>query len=391
MDRILVTGIGVVSCVGVGAGAYWAGLHRARSTPLPVSDPCANMPNNLLYEIRDPVPAAARAATGRLGRSSCYALAAAREAVRDAGLDGAGGAGISLGTGVGDESLFEEARTGGEVPGGADRFRFKVSSVVAAELGLTGPNLSVSTACSASAYSVSLAARAIGDGEADVIVTGGADGYTRVGVACFNRIGGLDPVRCRPFDAERQGTLFGEGAALMVLESEAHARARGAPKCYATIEGSGWSCDGHHMTAPEPSGTQIVRAMRAALEEAEVRPEQVGCVVPHGTGTELNDAVESQALRQVFGPHAEDLAVYSLKAMLGHTGGAAGAFAVATAALMLSNGMAPPNVAVAALDPRCPFTLHTAGPLPGSFGHALVNAYGFGGNNISVVLGQAPA
>lgn len=389
--RVLVTGLGVVSRAGVGVSAFWSGLHSASGEPAPVDDPHANMPNRLLYEVTAPSPATSTAVAGQPGRASAYALLATREALADAGLGESGqaaDAGLMIGTGVGDESLFESLRVGGPAPAGAGRFPFKVSSVLAAEFGLTGPNLSVSTACSASAYSVSLAAQAIRDGEADVMVAGGADGYTRVGVACFNRMGGLDPVRCRPFDAGRKGTVFGEGAAMLVLESEAHAAARGVTRSYAAVEGSGWSCDAHHMTAPEPVGVQIVRAMREALDEAGAKPEDIGCVVPHGTGTELNDVVEGQALREVFGDRTRSLVVYSLKAMLGHTGGAAGAFSLLTAALMLSRRAAPPNVPLDTLDPRCPFILHTDDPVRGPFGRALVNAYAFGGNNISVVLGQ---
>ena len=208
---------------------YWAKLMTGCSEPAPVSDPLANMANRLLYGITDPPRPVAHAGTGRLGRTSTFALTAARAALADAALDGADltNAAVCVGTGVGDVSLFEAVPAGAPPPMGTDAFPFKVSSVLAAELGSAGPVVSVSTACSASGYGVSLAADLIRDGEADVVVAGGADGYTRVGVACFNRMGALDPLRCRPFDAHRRGTVFGEGAALMVLESESHARRRG--------------------------------------------------------------------------------------------------------------------------------------------------------------------
>lgn len=353
------------------------------------------MPNRLLYRVTGDVPTSGRPEAGRLGRTSAFALMAGDAALRDAGLgqlaDGDGGndVGVAIGTGVGDASLFEDARAGAATPTGADSFPFKVSSALAAQFGLTGPNLSVSTACSASAYSVSMAADAIRNGEAEVILTGGADGYTRVGVACFNRMGGLDPQHCRPFDLQRRGTVFGEGAALLVLESESHARRRGWSGRYATIEGSGWSCDAHHATAPDPGAVQIVRAMRAALDDAGLTPGDIDCVVPHGTGTPLNDSTESRALREVFGAGTATMAAYSLKAMLGHTGGAAGGFALLTAALMVSRQVAPPNVAVTDPDPQFPIDLHSTGPLPRPFQHALINAYAFGGNNISVILGAA--
>jgi 3-oxoacyl-(acyl-carrier-protein) synthase len=397
-ERVLITGLGVVSCLGSDLEAYWSGLLAAQSDPAPVPDPHAKMDNRLLYGVPDgavtPAGPAGLAGRARLGRTSRFALQATRSALHDAGLGdrpeaaGPGTVGIAIGTGVGDASLFEDARVGHPAPAGPDAYPFKVCSVLADEFGLTGPMLSVSTACSASAYSVSLAAEAIQQGEADVVVTGGADGYTRVGVACFNRMGGLDPQRCRPFSADRQGTVFGEGAAVLVLESESHARARGRRRWYGVVEGAGWSCDAFHPTAPEPRGTQVVRAMRAALAAAELAPPQVGCVVPHGTGTPLNDAVESTALAEVFGESAAALGVYSLKALLGHTGGAAGAFALLTAALIADRRTAPPNAPVPSPDPKCPLSLHTGAPLCRDFGHLLVNAYAFGGNNISVVVGQ---
>jgi 3-oxoacyl-[acyl-carrier-protein] synthase II len=390
MERAVITGLGVISCVGLDIDSYWAGLMRAHHRPSDVPDPHANMSNRLLYQVTGFTDPDVDPATGRLGRTSSFAVAAAWQAVRDAGLSQSDlvDAGVSIGTGVGDTSLYEDVPGGGAFPTGGDAYPFKVSSVLAGELGVSGPMTSVSTACSASAYSVSLAADMIRNGEADVVLTGGADGYTRVGVACFNRMGALDSDRCRPFDADRQGTVFGEGAALMVLESESHARRRGRTSWYATVEGAGWSCDGFHPTAPDSGGSQIVRAMRDALDEAGLRPSEVGCVVPHGTGTPLNDTVESKSLAAVFGPAVESLPIYSLKALLGHTGGAAGAFALLTAALILDRGMVPPNTAVDSLDPECTLRLHTDEPVPPTASHALVNAYAFGGNNTSVVIGR---
>ncbi|MDG4831703.1 beta-ketoacyl-[acyl-carrier-protein] synthase family protein [Solwaraspora sp. WMMD1047] len=384
------TGVGVVSCLGGTVDSYWSGLLGADSTPAPVADPLANMDNRLLYGIDGFPEPMTPSVAGRPGRTSTFALAAARAAMSDAGFEGAGPieAGVSVGTGVGDVSLFESVPAGAAVPTGVDAFPFKVSSVLAAELGLTGPVTSVSTACSASGYSVSLAADMIRDGEADVVLTGGADGYTRVGVACFNRMGALDPVRCRPFDASRQGTVFGEGAAILVLESEAHARRRGHTRAYATVEGAGWSCDAHHPTAPDGRAVQIVRAMRDALDEAGIDPDEIGCVIPHGTGTPLNDVVESRALETVLGPARQTVPIYSLKALLGHTGGAAAGFALLTAALIVERGVVPPNIPLDRPDPDCALSLPAGAPLPARVEHALVNAYAFGGNNISVLLGR---
>jgi 3-oxoacyl-[acyl-carrier-protein] synthase II len=389
VERVLVTGLGVVSCLGSDLDSYWSGLLGASSRPAPVDDPGANMRNRLLYGIGpfDPPPAGG---AGSAGRTSTFALHAGAAALADAGLTDPADrsrVGVAIGTGVGDCSLPERARLTDGTPQGLDHFTFKVGSMLADRFGLSGPMISVSTACSASAYGVSLAVDAIATGAADVVLAGGADGYTRVGVACFNRMGALDPERCRPFDADRVGTIFGEGAAFLVLESESHARARGHEGHYGVIEGSGWSCDGHHPTAPDAGARQIARAMRAALDQAGVAPEDVGCVVPHGTGTPLNDVVESRALHQVLGPGAGTVPVYSLKAMLGHTGGAAGAFSLLTALLILRHGTVPPNMPLGRPDPACEISLPQSA-VAAAPDHVLINAYAFGGNNCSVLVGR---
>ncbi|HZM75666.1 MAG TPA: beta-ketoacyl-[acyl-carrier-protein] synthase family protein [Candidatus Limnocylindrales bacterium] len=392
MSRVVISGLGVTSCLGSTVDSYWAALMRAVSMPVEVRDKYARMDNKLLYAIADHAPVAAPDGFGRLGRTSTFAVTAARDAWHDAGLDPASmaNAGVAIGTGVGDTSLYEDVPGGGPHPQGLEAYPFKVSSVLAAEFGLTGPICSASTACSASGYAVSLAAEMIRDGEADVMLAGGADGYTRVGVACFNRMGALDPLRCRPFDAARQGTVFGEGAALMVLESEEHARARGHTAWYGAVEGSGWSCDGFHATAPDEGARQIIRAMREALAEAGIEPDRLGCVVPHGTGTPLNDAIESQALRKALGEHSGSVGMYSLKGMLGHTGGAAAAFAILTGALILRHGVIPPNAPIDRPDPDCSLSLHTGQSRALPSRHVLVNAYAFGGNNISLIIGREP-
>jgi 3-oxoacyl-[acyl-carrier-protein] synthase II len=393
VERVLVTGLGLVSCLGNDLETYWAGLSRAESVPAPTPDPHARMDNRLIYGVGEMAPPTLRQGAPNPGRGSTYALHAAESALRDAGLDeiadgnAGAGVGIAIGTAVGDVSLFEAAAVGGPVPRDLDGYPFKVSSALADQFRTTGPMVSVSTACSSSLYSISLAADAIRDGTAEVVIAGGAESYTRVGGACFNRMGGLDPDRCQPFSAQRRGTVFGEGAAMMILESGSHARGRGWTRSYASIDGAGWSCDGHHATAPEPQATQIVRAVHAALADAGISPADVGVVVPHGTGTPLNDTIESRALEEVFGPLIKAIPVYSLKAMLGHTAGAAGAFSLVTAALMLYRDAVPPNVAIQAPDPDCPFVLHTDATQPAG-GSALVSGYAFGGNNISVVIGR---
>ncbi|MFI1336781.1 beta-ketoacyl-[acyl-carrier-protein] synthase family protein [Streptomyces sp. NPDC020845] len=425
---VLVTGLGALSCVGSGTGALWRGMHTARSAPTRVPDPLAHMDHPHMYLVPEAdLPVGPEELDGLpLGRASQFAIEAAREAVESAGLTGLAGVdprrvAVAISSGMGDSDLHERRRAG--EPAKHDRWApvFPVASAVGAWLGAQGANTSLSNACAASGYALSVAADLIRSGEADVVLAGGTEAYSRTALACFNRLGAIDPERCRPFAADRRGTIFGEGAAVLVLESAAHARARGAKTVYARLAGTGWSCDAYHATAPEPGGAQIERAMREALREADpaldpapgqgpdpapdpaldpaldpapdtasgaAGPGPLGFVVPHGTGTELNDVVEARALSAVLGEAAPLTPLYSVKALLGHTGGAAGAFAALAAVLVLHHKTLPPNVPVGALDPECEVPL-PAEPTPMTASYGLVNAYAFGGNNVSLVLQEA--
>ncbi|MEV5974980.1 beta-ketoacyl synthase N-terminal-like domain-containing protein [Streptomyces sp. NPDC051921] len=389
MEPALITGVGAVTCHGPGAGALWramtAGAVRA---PDKLPDPYARMDLPLMYLApEDGLPEVP-------GRATSFAVAAAREALDQAGLDPAAlpasRTALVLGTCMGGTGEQERRRDlGGDaddeaswVPG------FDVVGRLAAELGLRGAHTSVSNACSASGFALGIAADLIRAGEADVVLTGGADAYARIALGAFNRMGAVDAQGCRPFAADRAGTVFGEGAAVLVLESAAHA-ARRAARPLAALAESGWSCDAHHPTAPEPSGEQIVRAMREALGRSGLTPRSVGCVVPHGTGTRLNDRVESAALREVFAAEDGEVPVlYSLKALVGHTGGAAAGLAAVAATLIVRHASVPPNVPVGRRDPECEVRLPgTAEPLAAPA--VLVNAYAFGGNNASFVIREA--
>ncbi|MBD3010957.1 beta-ketoacyl synthase N-terminal-like domain-containing protein [Streptomyces sp. 5-10] len=429
MDDVLVTGLGALSPLGAGVDAFWRGMHKADTAPTRVPDPLAHMDHPLMYLVPEAdLPDGPEEQDGLpLGRGSRFALAAAREAVADAGLaapprpeagayaagGGAYAAGggidprrvaVALSTGMGDTDLHEGWWTGtGEAPASA-RWAppFPPASVVGGWFGAQGVNTCVSNACAASGYALSVGADLIRSGEADVVIAGGAEAYSRVALACFNRLGAIDPERCRPFAVERRGTVFGEGAAVLVLESATHARARGARTVYGRLAGAGWSCDAYHATAPEPSGEQIERAMREALREAGAGAGSgsgagsgagagaesggLGFVIPHGTGTELNDVVESR----VLGALTPRTPLYSVKALIGHTGGAAGAFAALAASLVLHHRTLPPNVPVGERDPECAVPL-PSGPAPMTGAYGLVNAYAFGGNNISLVFGEAAA
>jgi 3-oxoacyl-[acyl-carrier-protein] synthase II len=387
---VLITGLGVICCLGAGTEAFWRGMTSATSAPIAAADPHAHMKLPLMYWVPDADrPTSPLSQDGlALGDASRFALVAAREAMADAGVGGGFDperVAVVLGTGMGDSGLHEQWHVDPAQDGTRWTPTFSPASVLAAALGTTGASTSVSNACAASGFAISLASDLIRTGEADIVIVGGTEAYSRVALACFNRLGAIDPLRCRPFDLHRKGTVFGEGAAILVLESAAHARARGAPVAYARLAGAGWSCDAHHTTAPEPEGTQIARAMRQALAEAAVAPDQIGCVVPHGTGTQLNDVVEGLALNNVLGSAASATPLYSLKGLIGHTGGAAGALGVLAGALIMRHRTIPPNAGPDEQDPECKVALPAVETeLAGSC--VLVNAYAFGGNNVSLAL-----
>ncbi|MFF6995701.1 beta-ketoacyl-[acyl-carrier-protein] synthase family protein [Streptomyces sp. NPDC008313] len=395
--EVVITGIGAVTCHGAGTGTLWQAMTAA-GTRLPdrPADPLARMELPLISLVPDPDLTAERAIR--------FASLAAAEALSDAALDTASLAGartaVVMGSCMGEPGANERGRGAGD--GWAPPFR--LASALAGRLGLFATVHDIGNACAAGGYALGIAADLVRAGEADVVIAGGSDAYSRVALGCFNRLGAVDPERCRPFARDRAGTVFAEGAGVLVVESAAHARARGAlgPSGAALrLTGAAWSCDADHPTAPQADGEQIVRAMREALAGAGSRDgdragdvtgdgaaDTVGCVVPHGTGTRLNDVLESRALHQVLGPGADRVPLYSLKALLGHAGGASAALGAVAAALILRHGEIPPNVPLGEQDPECRVLLHRGAPvpLPERGRRVLVNAYGFGGSNASLVL-----
>jgi 3-oxoacyl-[acyl-carrier-protein] synthase II len=373
--RVLITGLGVVSPIGSGVDAYHRALLEAESRPKDhgIIDP-AWMTVRHTYSVTDASLPLPRGSAPFAGRASQLAIAAARQAVEDAGLAGHRDAGSIVGVAIGNAMGL---------------FPFEVAAALGSALDVGGPNIDVATACSAGLYSVSLAAELLRTGQADVMIVGGAEAISRVAMGCFNRLVAFDPEVCRPFDAGRKGTVMGEGAAVLVLESEDHARRRGWTRSYACVAGEGWSCDAHHATIPEPSGRHGVRAARKALEAAQLGAGDVDAVLVHGTGTEQNDLTESAMLEQMFGDRPEGIWVCAVKSKLGHGGGAAGAFQCLTGALVLKHGVLPPTANITQLDPRCRIRCPSDAPFRSAFRNVLMNSYAFGGNNISLILGAS--
>jgi 3-oxoacyl-[acyl-carrier-protein] synthase II len=396
--RVVVTGIGVVTSIGVGREAFWRHLLEGRSGIGPVeSFDTSRYPVHLGGEVKGFEPGAfvRRLSSGSLGRGSQLAIAAARLALEDAGLEAAAldpaRVGVSMGTTSGEPEWierFNDRELAGQRdligPEFLDRYPCHVLAAnVAAEFGFGGVNLVIPTACAAGNYAIAHALDTIRGGDADVMLAGGSDAFSRITFTGFARLGAIAPERCQPFDRNRRGMIPGEGAAVLALEPLARAQARGA-RVYAELAGYGLSCDASHMTAPQGEGA--VRAMCAALRDAGIAPGEVSYISAHGTGTPANDRVEALAVKQAFGEAASHVPMSSIKSMLGHTMGAASAIEAGACALAVWSDRIPPTINLEELDPECDLDCVPRVARELRVDVAMNNAYAFGGNNASVIF-----
>ena len=393
MTRVVVTGLGAVSPFGAGVKAFWEGLASGR---------CAIGPITLIEtegfrsRIAAEVPAASvdrLPASRRRSRADRFGLAAAAEAVEDAALSRAELARAALVVGaVGGGMLETEAwywaRVRGEAAPDALRALAPVlpcshAEVIGRRLGLGGPRETVVMACSSGAAALSMAADLIEAGSAPCALAGGVDAITRICYMGFNALKLLDPEPCRPFDRDRRGMSIGEGAAFLMLESDAHARARGA-RVYAELAGHAMTTDAYHVTAPHPDGEGMIAAIRGALARARLAPGDVGYANAHGTATPQNDRIEGLALARVFGEGR--LLVSSNKSQIGHTMAAAGSLEAAATVLALTNGLVPATVNLTTIDPDVPFDCVPRTPRSAPIGAAISNSFGFGGQNVTLAF-----
>jgi 3-oxoacyl-[acyl-carrier-protein] synthase II len=387
MEKVWITGIGVIAPNGKNVDEYWQSLLSKRIAPVEYPGVSKEyMENRLFYMTPNWNMKNKISGEKTFGRITDFTFEAVKMALNDAGITkDFEEIGVSVGTGMADNEIIDLKREKGQELNLYESFCFNLDSFVAERFGFTGPIISTSTACSASAYGLSIATEEIRQGNIDVIVVIGAEGYLRVADGCFNRMSALDTECCRPFDANRKGTLFGEGSAVMILESKTHALNRGKKEFYSEIAGSGWSCDAYHPTAPDPAGEQTEAAVRKALIDGNLTPDSIDCIIPHATGTELNDVVESEVLNKVFGDRLMEIPVFALKSHIGHGGGAAGAFSCLTGALIFKHTVIPPTLNWSMVDPRCNIKLSQK-IIKKSVNYILANVYGFGGNNISIIL-----
>ncbi|GAA0675020.1 beta-ketoacyl-[acyl-carrier-protein] synthase family protein [Streptomyces malaysiensis subsp. malaysiensis] len=397
--RVVITGLGPVSSIGTGVTAFGRALRAGTSGISAISSfDSSGFPHYMAGEVPDFDPKALlrTLSTAEWGRTSLFAAAAARLAVADAGIDekvlAGAAAGSSIGTTSGESQVIEAltaewVHTGlaevtpayaAQVPAS------RLATAVNQELGLTGEAVTLSTACSASNYALGYAYDQIVTGDADYMIAGGADSVCRWAHAGFYRLGALTEKVCSPFDKDRSGILTGEGGAALFLETLESATGRGA-HIYAEVLGYGLNCDANHMVAPDP--VSIAECMRRAHHNAGIAPGDVDYICAHGTGTPANDAMEAQAVVEVFGTRPPPIS--SIKSMLGHTMGAASGFGAIAAALAIDTGFLPPTTNYRTPDPALP----AIDPVPNESRPARPevvqnNGFAFGGNNAITILGR---
>jgi len=406
-DRVVITGMGAITPLGNDAPTTWAALVAGRSGIGPVTQfDASEFPTRIAGEVKgfDADATFGRREARRMDRYTQFALAAADQAIKDAGLiitdTIAPRVGVVIGSGVGGIiSLLEQAevlRTRG--PRRVSPFLIPMMlqdtapGQVAINFGLKGPNFAVISACATGANAIGEAAEVIRRGSADVMLAGGAEaGIVPIAFAGFCIMQAVstrndEPQRaCRPFDATRDGFVIAEGGGVVVLESETHARARGA-RIYAEVAGYGATADAYHITAPDETGDGAARAMQVALDTAGLAPEQIGYLNAHGTSTPLNDKGETRAIKKVFGDHAYHLPISSTKSMTGHLLGGAGAVEAIFSVLALNEGVLPPTINYEHPDPACDLDYIPNEARPVLVDAMMSNSFGFGGHNACLVF-----
>jgi len=405
--RVVVTGLGIVCPTGIGVPEAWGNIVAGRSgiTGITRFDASA-FPSRIAGEVKgfDPAKYMPAKEVRRLDTFIHYGLAAASEAIADAGIvatpENAERIGVVIGSGIGGLPLIEETKEavaeGGPrkispffVPGSIINM---IAGVLSITHGFKGPNLAIVTACTTSTHSIGEGGRLIEYGDADVVVAGGAEStISPLGLGGFTAPKALstrndDPAGAsRPWDVERDGFVLGEGAGVVVLEEYEHAKKRGA-KIYCELVGYGMSADANHMTAPCEDGDGAYRCMRNAMRNAGMNADAVDYVNAHGTSTPLGDVAETVAIKRYFGDHAAKLAVSSTKSMTGHLLGAAGGVEAVFSALAIRDQVAPPTINLHQRDPACDLDFVPNEARKMKINVAMSNSFGFGGTNGTLVF-----
>jgi nodulation protein E len=401
--RVAITGLGIISPLGLNLEDNWKSLSEGRPAIGPIKGAdCSTLRFKNGAEVNgyDPVKHFEGGKDAYIDRFAQFSVVAAREAMRNSGLELTQEmrerSAIVCGSAVGGQAAIESGFEDLWVQGRGRVHPLTIpktmanagASHIAMDLGMSGPTYTVSTACSSANHAIGQAFRLVRDGEADVAMTGGSEAMFTIGMLkAWEAMRVIAPDTCRPFSKDRRGMILGEGGAMMVLEPMDAAKARGA-KIFAEICGFGMTADAHHLTQPAVHGP--ARAMRGALREAGLEPEAIGYINAHGTGTPGNDPVESSAIREVFGAHADKIGVSSTKSMHGHALGAAGALEAIATILALYHGILPPTANFNERDPECDLDYIPNQARALRVEAALSNSFAFGGLNAVVAFRAAP-
>ena len=407
-SRVVITGMGVVSVLGTGMSAYWSGLLAGRSGIRRITQfDASHLPCQIAGEVPDfePEKFMDRKEARRVPRSAQMAFAAAKMAVEDSGLTSPfinpERAGVSFGTAIGGADQLDEGIGVVRNQSYTRLNPFVVPTslpnisayLISQGFQCLGPTMTVGTACATGTQAVGEGLEMIRRGAADVVICGGTEALIReYAIAGFCAMRALpvnynnEPERAsRPFDKAREGFLFSEGSAALVLESVEHAVARKA-RIYAELAGQASSSDGFHMAAPDPEAAGPIRAMRWAIANAGLQPEDIDYIHAHGTSTPLNDLTETRAIKQVFGDHAYKLSISSIKSMLGHAMGASGALQAISSAMTIYNSIIPPTINYETPDPELDLDYTVNQSRQREVRAAISNSFGLGGQNACVVL-----
>jgi len=407
--RVVITGLAAISPVGTGVEKFWDALVNGRSGIGPITRfPAELYPTQIAGEVKDFDPSLYmdKKEAKRMDRFTQFAVAGAKMAVEDAKIDleqlEKDRVGVVLGSGIGGiETMEESCRVLSEKgPGRVSPFFVPMmignmaAGQVAIALGVTGPNITVVTACASGTNAIGDAFKLIQRGGAEVVIAGGTEAsITPLAFAGFCSMKAMsthnaEPEKAsRPFDAERDGFVMGEGAGIVILESLEHAQKRGA-HIYAEMLGYGATADAHHITAPAPGGVGAAKSMQEAISDAGLKPEDVDYINAHGTSTDLNDKYETMAIKSVFGEHAYKLSVSSTKSMTGHLLGAAGGIEAVATTLAVANDLVPPTINLANPDPECDLDYVPQQAKKMQVDYALSNSLGFGGHNATILIGK---
>lgn len=407
--RAVVTGLGVISPIGNSVEEAWGNMLAGKSgVGLVTRFDTANYTTKIAGEVRNFDPAAFidKKELRRMDLAEQYALVASELAIRDSGLDltqvDLERAGVVIGSGIGGITTFEQQHstlvTSG--PGRVSPFFIPMmiidmcAGMVSMRFGFKGPNYATVSACASSAHAIADAFRCVQRGEADIMIAGGAEAtITPTSMAGFCQARAMstrndEPEKAsRPFDKGRDGFVMGEGSAILIIESLEHAQKRGA-RIYGEILGAGMTADAYHMTAPHPDGDGAGRAMKIAIRDAGLKPEQVSYINTHGTATDLGDIAETRAIKSVLGEHAYKTPCNSTKSLAGHLLGAAGAIELVACLKSIETGWLHPTINLDDPDPECDLDYVPNQKRKHDVAYAVSNSFGFGGHNVSLVAGK---